>query len=326
MTRFLVFVLVGLGAQLVDGSLGMAFGVTATTLLLTSGVTAAVASASVHLAEIGSTLVSGVAHWRFQNVDWKLVVRLGVPGAVGAFVGASLLSRLSTDVAAPWTSAILLVLGVYIVLRFATTAIDGQLAARPPLRKRALVPLGLTAGFIDATGGGGWGPVATSTLLSAKRTEPRKVIGSVSASEFLVAVFASLGFLIGLGNEAIDWAVVGGLLAGGVVAAPLAAWLVKHLPVPLLGTGAGGLLVLTNVRTLFKQTDLTAGARFAVYGGIVAVVVALGTYAFRRWRRDSARLAEESVETVDDRELAELEAAELQGAAPRSPLREGGAP
>jgi uncharacterized protein len=294
-TRFLVFVLVGLGAQLVDGSLGMAFGVTATTLLLTSGVTAAVASASVHLAEIGTTLASGAAHWRFQNVDWKLVVRLGVPGAVGAFVGASLLSRLSTEVAEPWTSAILLVLGVYIVLRFATRAIDGQLAARPPLRKRALVPLGLTAGFIDATGGGGWGPVATSTLLSAKRTEPRKVIGSVDTSEFLVALFASLGFLLGLGNEAIDWAVVGGLLAGGVVAAPLAAWLVKHLPLPLLGTAAGGLLVLTNVRTLLERTDVPGAARLGIYAAIVAVVAALAIYAFRRWRRDGARLGEESL-------------------------------
>jgi len=293
--RFLVFVLVGLGAQLVDGSLGMAFGVTATTLLLTSGVTAAVASASVHLAEIGTTVASGAAHWRFQNVDWRLVVRLGVPGAVGAFVGASVLSRLSTEVAAPWTSAILLVLGVYIVLRFATRAIDGQLAARPPLRKRALVPLGLTAGFVDATGGGGWGPIATSTLLSAKRTEPRKVIGSVDTSEFLVALFASLGFLLGLGDEAIDWAVVGGLLAGGVVAAPVAAWLVRHLPLPLLGTAAGGLLVLTNVRTLLHETDLGAGARYGIYAVILAVVGALATHAFRRWRRDGSRRGEESM-------------------------------
>ena len=142
--------------------------------------------------------MSGVAHWKFGNVDWKVVAKIGVPGAVGAFAGAHVLSSLSTEVAAPVMSLILLALGVYLLVRFTLRGLDRRHLGKP-MRKRFLGPLGLVAGFVDATGGGGWGPVGTPAILASGRMEPRKVIGSIDTSEFLVAVAASLGFLLALG-------------------------------------------------------------------------------------------------------------------------------
>ena len=189
---------------------------------------AAMASASVHFAEVGTTLISGASHWRFGNVDWRTVLLLGVPGAVGAYAGATVLSNLSTEAARPWMSAILLALGVSLLVRF---AVRGTRTDRHHLgfKSRFLAPLGLFAGFVDASGGGGGGPVATPTMLVSGRTEPRKVIGSVSASEFLVSVAASLGFLINLGSQGIDWPIAGALLVGGAIVAPFAAWLVTKV-------------------------------------------------------------------------------------------------
>src|SRR3712207_3747793 len=155
MVKLLLLALVGLGAQLVDGSLGMAYGVTSTTLLLAIGTNAAAASATVHLAEVGTTLVSGFSHWRFGNVDWPVVLKIGVPGAFGAFAGATFLSSLDTETAAPIMAIILLVLGLYVLARFTLWGLRKDRLGLP-LRKRFLAPLGVFAGFIDATGGGGW--------------------------------------------------------------------------------------------------------------------------------------------------------------------------
>lgn len=250
MLKLMALAIVGFFAQLIDGALGMAYGVTSTTLLLTVGIAPAAASASVHLAEIGTTLASGAAHWRFGNVDWKVVGRLAVPGFVGAFVGAVALSSLSADAAQPVVAGILLALGVYIVLKF-TRASAQVVKPRPGGVKGALLaPLGLFAGAMDAMGGGGWGPIGTPTLLSTGRMEPRKVIGSIDTSELLVALGASAGFLIALDSENLDYAWVGALLAGGLVAAPIAAWLVRALPARVLGLSVGTLIVITNVRTL----------------------------------------------------------------------------
>ena len=196
MQRLLLLAAVGFAAQLVDGSLGMGFGVTSTTLLLIAGLSPALASASVHLAELGTNVASGVSHWRLGNVDWRLVGRLGVPGALGAFGGATFLSQISTAVAKPVMAAILGALGTYILLRYAFRPPAVAHARRSPHGSRFLVPLGLAGGFVDATGGGGWGPVATTTLLSAGKTAPRTVIGSVDTSEFLVSLAASLGYFI----------------------------------------------------------------------------------------------------------------------------------
>jgi uncharacterized membrane protein YfcA len=279
--------LVGLGAQLVDGSLGMAYGVTSTTLLLAIGTNPAAASATVHFAEIGTSLMSGLAHWRFGNVDWKVVAKIGVPGAVGAFVGANVLAGLSTELAAPVMSLILLTLGAYILVRFTLRGVDRRHLGKP-MRKRFLAPLGLLAGFVDATGGGGWGPVGTPAILASGRMEPRKVIGSIDTSEFLVAVAASLGFLLALGSQGVDgtWAL--GLLAGGLVAAPIAAWLVRHIPPRMLGSLVGGMILLTNTRTLLMSEwiDAPGPVRTAVYVVLVAIWALAVVHSFREYRKD----------------------------------------
>jgi uncharacterized membrane protein YfcA len=288
MQTLIIFALVGFGAQLVDGALGMAYGVTSTSLLLLAAVNPATASASVHLAEVGTTLVAGASHWRFGNVDWKLVLRLGVPGAIGAFLGATVLSALSTEDAAPYMAGVLLALGAYILVRFSVRPPRVSTARVSPHRSKFLSPLGLIAGFVDASGGGGWGPVATPALLTAGRTAPRTVVGSVDTSEFLVALAASIGFLVGLGSTALDPWTIGGLLLGGVLAAPLAAWLVTKVPAPVLGTLVGGLIVLTNARTVMRALDLSDGASTTVYLVIVGVWAAAVAIAVSKLRQTAA--------------------------------------
>lgn len=247
----------GFIAQLIDGSLGMGYGVTSTSLLLTLGLAPALASASVHLAEIGTSAVSGVSHWRLGNVNTRVLLMIGVPGGIGAFVGAVVLSNLSLDAARPMVSLVLLALGGVILIRFihgrrVTAAREAGEAAPAPLgtrtqRRWALVPLGLVGGFLDASGGGGWGPVTTSTLMAASRMQPRKIIGTVSGSEFIVAMAASAGFLLALGSAGLDPAIVAMMLLGGAIAAPLSAWLVSRLDDRALGTGVGGLIIFLNL-------------------------------------------------------------------------------
>lgn len=293
MRTLILLALAGLGAQLVDGSLGMAYGVTSTTLLLALGTNPAAASATVHLAEIGTTLMSGASHWRFGNVDWKVVGKIGVPGAVGAFLGATVLSKLSTEVAAPLMSLILLGLGVYVMSRFTFRGLPKDRVGLP-LRRRFLTPLGLVAGFLDATGGGGWGPVGTPALLASGRMEPRKVIGSIDTSEFLVAVAASLGFLFSLGSQGIDFVWVAAFLAGGLVAAPIAAWLVRVLPPRVLGSAVGGVILVTNVRTLLNSDWLAVSgvAAVAVYVALYGLWAAALTYSIRAHLKEARAAAE----------------------------------
>lgn len=299
MRKLLLLALVGLGAQLVDGSLGMAYGVTSTTLLLAIGTNPAAASATVHLAEIGTTLASGASHWKFGNVDWKVVAKIGVPGAIGAFAGATFLSGLSTEVAAPVMALILLALGLYILVRFTAFGIPRDRLGLP-LRKRFLGPLGLVAGFVDATGGGGWGPVGTPAILASGRMEPRKVIGSIDTSEFLVAIAASLGFLVGIGSENIDFGWVAALLIGGVIAAPIAAWLVRHIPPRILGSAVGGVIILTNTRSLLRSDwiDASDNVRYAFYAVIYLVWAGALAYSIKQYRanRDLERIDSDSTD------------------------------
>ena len=289
MQTLIVLALVGFAAQLVDGALGMAYGATSTTLVLTAGFSPVVASASVHLAELGTTLASGASHWRFGNVDWRTVRRIGIPGGIGAFGGAIALGRISAEVAKPWMAGVLLVLGVYILGRFSFRALE-QRDGRRYVRGRYLVPLGLVGGFVDATGGGGWGPVTTPTLLASGRMEPRKVVGSVDTSEFLVALAASAGFLLALGSEVIAWHVLFGLLTGGLAAAPLAAWLVRKVTARLLGALVGGFIVLINARTIFGVTSEATAVRSWTYAAIVLVWLAGLAVVVRSYRRDGAPL------------------------------------
>lgn len=268
MEKLIVFVLIGLGAQLVDGTLGMAFGVTATSLFIVAGSSAATASAVVHVAEVGTTLASGISHWRFGNVDWRRVLSLGLPGAIGAFTGATFLSGLDGDAARPVTSTILLCLGLWVIIRFAFLA--NAKRRKKTWGARKLAPLGLFGGLLDSTGGGGWGPVTTSTLLGAEADQPRKIIGTVSAAEFLVSLAAVLGFLPKLQEEFTQHAIpVIGLLCGGVIAAPLAAFLVGRIDPRLLGIVIGGVLVGLNIRTLFSPL---------VSGGVLATVLLIWAF------------------------------------------------
>ncbi|MEJ2866818.1 sulfite exporter TauE/SafE family protein [Actinomycetospora sp. OC33-EN08] len=297
MPTFIVFALAGLVAQLVDGSLGMAYGVTSTSVLLAAGTAPAVASASVHLAEVGTTFVSGVSHWRFGNVDWKVVGLLALPGAVGAVLGAYVLVNLTED-AAPFMSVILLLLGIYVLVRFSSRTVAAKVVAGPKPGGKLLSPVGLVAGFLDASGGGGWGPVATPTLLASGRLEPRKVVGSVSTAEFVIALSASIGFLFALADEPLDWTTIAALMVGGIIAAPFAAYLVRILPARVLGTAAGGLIIITNTRTLLNALDVPTTALVTVLVLLAVAWVAAIVVAVRSARRERAEADAASTEVA----------------------------
>lgn len=259
----------GFAAQLVDGALGMGYGITSSTILLLIGLSPAAASASVHIAKIGTGASSGLAHHRFGNVDWKVVRRIALPGAAGAFIGATLLSALSTESSRPLSSLFLFALGVYVVLRFLRGGLRALRKGTP--RLRFLIPLGLIGGFVDATGGGGWGPVATPALLADGRLAPNRVIGTVSASEFAVAVAASAGFIFGIGITGVRLDYVAALLAGGLIAAPIAAYMVRHLNPRLLGVVVGGFICFTNARVLLSSAGVSGDLFLAAYIVIIAI-------------------------------------------------------
>jgi uncharacterized membrane protein YfcA len=232
-SHFLVFVAIGLCAQLVDGALGMAYGLVSSSILLSMGMPPAAVSASVHTAEVFTTGVSGAAHGMLGNVDRRLMLRLAVPGVIGGVIGATLLSRIDGDTIKPWIYGYLAVLALLILLRGL-----GRRLPRGEVKRVGL--LGFVSGLLDAIGGGGWGPMATSTLL-AHGGEARTSIGSVSASEFVVALAISITFLLSIGLE--HWQVILGLLVGGAIAAPLAALLVRRVRERVVLFAVGGLVL-----------------------------------------------------------------------------------
>ncbi|HET8962004.1 sulfite exporter TauE/SafE family protein [Nocardioides sp.] len=296
MRKLIVLGIVGLLAQLVDGSLGMAYGVTSSTLLLATGVAPAAASAAVHFSEIGTSLISGFSHHKLGNVDWRTVGILAVPGFVGAFAGATLLANVDGDSAKPWVAGLLLLLGGYVIWRF--LALNGR---RPRIKAHPsplfLAPMGVVAGTMDAIGGGGWGPVGTTSLLSSGRLEPRKVIGSIDTSEFVVAVGGSLGFLFALGSQGILWGYAVALLAGGVVAAPIAAWLVSRIPATVLGVAAGGLIIVTNAKTILEAGGMAQTPVLLTCAALAALWIAGIAWAVQRYRAGLA-VVEEELEPV----------------------------
>jgi uncharacterized membrane protein YfcA len=289
MQTLILIAIAGLAAQLVDGSLGMGYGLTSSTLLIFAGLTPAMASASVHLAEVGTTALSGVAHHRFGNVEWHAMRRIAIPGGIGAFLGATFLSSLSTEAAKPLASTLLFALGIYVLLRFLLGKVRVERKGRPGLK--FLAPLGFIGGFIDATGGGGWGPVTTPTLLADGRLAPNRVIGTVSASEFIVALSASVGFFASLGGEGVKVEFVLALLAGGLIAAPIAAYMVRHLNPRILGVTVGGFICFTNARVIMGAAGIEGNTFVLVYAGIVAVWVGALVYTVLKVRSEGGTRA-----------------------------------
>jgi uncharacterized protein len=237
----LLYVIIGFVAQMIDGAIGMAYGVTASSVLLSLGIPPATASACVHAAETFTTGASGIAHWRFGNVDKKLLLRLAIPGMIGGAIGAYALTELPGEALKPFISAYLLLLGVFIVWK--------ALAIRPleAPQPRAVAPLGFFGGVVDAIGGGGWGPIVTSTLLG-QGTPPRYAIGSVNMAEFFVTLTISTTFFLTVGLSL--WPIIAGLIIGGVIAAPFAAVATKHIPDQVLMLLVGCVVVLLSLRTI----------------------------------------------------------------------------
>jgi uncharacterized protein len=218
-------VAVGLLAQAVDGALGMAYGITSTSFLLATGSSPAVASASVHIAEVFTTGVSGVAHIRLGNVSRQLFLRLLLPGMAGATLGAWLLSEVDGHAIKPFVAAYLLLMGLYVISKvFRRITPSGK----PP---RHVAKLGLAGGFVDAVGGGGWGPVVTTTLVGSGH-DPRTTIGSVNLAEFFLTFITAGVFTLLV--DGTPWPTVAGLVVGGLFAAPLAALMTRHLHTRIL--------------------------------------------------------------------------------------------
>jgi uncharacterized membrane protein YfcA len=240
---FLLFVAVGFAAQMVDGAAGMAYGVSATTVMLSFGIPPATASASVHAAEVFTTGISGLSHWRFGNVNWSMVWRLAIPGMIGGALGAYVLTTVPVDIIRPIVTTYLLLMGIYILLK----AIRAELTTIEP--PSWIVPLGFGGGFLDAVGGGGWGPMVASTLLG-RGTTPRYTIGSVNAAEFFVTLVVSITFITTIGLEL--WPIIAGLILGGAIAAPLAAYVASAVPDRPLMILIGAVVILLSLRSLLQ--------------------------------------------------------------------------
>lgn len=239
-----IYLLVGFFAQLVDGALGMAYGVTSSTFLTASGVPIKVASASVHTAEVFTTLVSGFSHWKAKNIDWLVFAKLVIPGVLGGAVGAYLLAGVQGEIIAPFSAVYLLLMGIFVIIR----ALFNKKNAKG-ITGKGILFVGLVGGFFDAVGGGGWGPIVTSTMVASGHP-PRYTIGSVNTAEFFVTIVQTLTFALFLGVGQYITVIVG-LAIGGVIAAPIAAFLCKRLPEKWLMLSVGVLIVLLNIKKLY---------------------------------------------------------------------------
>ncbi len=273
--ELLVVFLAGFAASFVDGALGMGFGPTSSSILLGTGLSPAGISITVNLAKVASGVTAGIAHWRFRNIDVHLVRRLAVPGCFGALLGVTILASVDSDNLKPILSGLLLVIAARILVRFSRPLRgsgndDSDEGAAPPdLRGTEAVAAvgGVTNGLVGA-----WGPIVTPFLLH-RGVVPRFAIGSVNTAEVAVAVVASGSLLASMGRSGIDVGTVLAMLAGAVVAAPIAAWSIRFLPARALGVGVGALLLATNVRELAGAAGVGAG-RWAAYGLVVAMCAA----------------------------------------------------
>lgn len=237
------FILVGFAAQLVDGALGMAFGVISSTLLISLGVPPQFASAGVHAVEVFTTGASGISHVLHKNVNWSLFRRLVIPGVIGGIIGAYVIT-LAAEKARPFVLAYLICIGLYLLWR-------GLRHMHQERKPKIVEPLGLVGGFLDAAGGGGWGPVVTSNLL-VQGVEPRKVIGTVNTAEFFLSVSISTSFIVQLGTGVFTPALAG-LLIGGLLAAPFGAFVAKRVPARPLLIMVASVLILTSIYGIYTS-------------------------------------------------------------------------
>ncbi len=244
--EFYIYLLVGFAAQMIDGALGMAYGVSSTSFLLSAGLSPATASASVHFAEVFTTGISGFSHWRFGNVNKKLFLKLVLPGVLGAVLGAYAISSFDGEVIKPYVSIYLLLMGVIIIAK----ATRKMLVFKEVKNVRWLA---LVGGFVDASGGGGWGPVVTTTLLGSG-LKPKLTIGTVNAVEFLVALAASSVFTLFIQMD--NWQVIVGLILGGAIAAPLGAYVCHKINARAAMIFVGLLIIFLSVRTLLIALEI----------------------------------------------------------------------
>lgn len=295
MGELLVVALAGFLASLVDGALGMGFGPTSSSILLSSGISPAAASTTVNLAKVATGLVSGASHWRFGNIDRELVLRLALPGAVGALVGTTVLVNVDGDDLRPVLAVVLLAVGLRILVRF-SRALPTQPDRAPEIGDGGAPSFHLRGVEVAAAAGGvtnglvgAWGPVVTPFLLH-RGLPPRYAIGSVNTAEVAVAVVAAGSLVTSLGGEGLEVGVVLAMLGGGIVAAPLAAYVVRFVPPRLLGLAVAALLLATQSRELANAFDV-AGARWLAYAAIPVLVAA----AAQRPRRVGARRRREQL-------------------------------
>jgi len=286
MFYYLLPLLAGFFAQYVDGTLGMGYGVSSSSLLVAAGFMPALVSASVHMAEIFVSFASGVSHLKFGNVDKDILFPLIVPGIIGGMLGAYILSDIIPEKSVKIiVSFILLCLGLVIFLRF----YFGKIKKREGnFSKRFIIAVGFAGGLLDAIGGGGWGPVCTSSLVALNKRKPRKVIGSVNFAEFFVTISITIAFAITLGIENFLWYITLPLIAGGVIAAPLAAYTCKRVPSVLLGSLVGVLLMILNARTIISSF---ISINFAI---ILAILISIFTLLLIiKYAKPESRILEE---------------------------------
>jgi uncharacterized membrane protein YfcA len=296
MGQLLLVGLAGFLACLVDGALGMGFGPTASSILLGAGLSPSAASTTVNLAKVVTGLASALSHWRFGNVDRKLVLQLAIPGAIGALIGVTVLNNVDGDDLKPILSALLFVVGIRILVRFSRQRPVSAADARADEAEHRGEPLpewnsrgtevAATAGGITNGLIGAWGPVVTPFLLH-RGLPPRFAIGSVNTAEVAVAVVASGSLLASLGGAGLDVGIILAMLIGGVLAAPLAAYVIRFLPARGMGIAVSGLLMVTNLRELFNWADVGAG-RWIGYLGIPLLCLACGVIPPRRAARAEA--------------------------------------
>ncbi|SDK31906.1 sulfite exporter TauE/SafE family protein [Lacicoccus qingdaonensis] len=305
MQKLTIFALVGFFAQLIDGSLGMGFGATSSSLLLSAGIAPVIASATIHISQIATTAASGISHLKFGNVDKPLMLRLALPGALTSFLGAALLSSLDGDTIKPFISLFLLTMGFYVLYQFLFKREMKNGFQNKKVSGLLSIPLGGVAGFLDSIGGGGWGPVNTPVLLSRKKIEARKVVGTVSSSEFIVTISASAGFFIFLGFSQISWGLVIALALGGVIAAPFAAWLVKVIPLYFLAVFVGGLIIFTNSNILLDTFFQNSALPVFINSLVIVMWGGLLVYAYHKNKRNLALQTHQN-EKINLQEMNEI--------------------